>query len=250
MMKVSLVGASGRMGTLLRESIARAVDCELRSVFVRKRDALPAADWANIIVTSDLKEAVVGADIVIDFSNPSISQAVVEVCSGSGVPLLLGTTGHTSSQREALHAVVPRAPILFAPNTSVGVFVLGELARAASQMLGEEFDMEIFELHHRAKLDAPSGTARLLGEVLAGSTGLVDRSAGGVREPLSVGGASLRGGDVPGEHTVFFLGTGERLELIHRVRDRSVFAEGALRLARELVRRPPGVYTVRDIVRP
>jgi 4-hydroxy-tetrahydrodipicolinate reductase len=250
MMKVCLVGASGRMGSLLQEAIARAVDCELRSVLVRNRDSLPPADWANIIVTSDLKEAVLGADIVIDFSSPSISQAVVEVCSSFGVPLLLGTTGHTPAQREALSTVVPRAPLLFAPNTSVGVFVLGELARAASQMLGEGFDMEIFELHHRAKLDAPSGTARLLGEALAGSTGLVDRTAGGAREPLSVGGASLRGGDVPGEHTVFFLGSGERLELIHRVRDRSVFADGALRLARELIRRPPGVYSVRDIVRP
>ncbi len=246
MTKVCIVGASGRMGTLLREVIARSDELSISGAIVAPEDIGRCATVGDIPYTSDIKTGIEGADLVLDFSSPGITLGVVAAASERGIPALVGTTGHTEAQRVALDAFRPNAPLLFAPNTSIGVFALTELVRSARSILGPGFDVEVLELHHRLKRDAPSGTAKLLAEVLGGAG--TDRAHGGERADGSIGMASLRGGDAPGEHTVFFIGNGERLEITHRVRDRTVFAEGALRLGRALLDARAGRYSVGDVL--
>lgn len=247
MMRVCVVGASGRMGRLLLGAIARSKDLTLTGAVIGPTAADSREDWGNVEPTSDPVRGMENCDLVLDFSTPAISLEVVRTASELRIPLVLGTTGHTEDQRRELEAFPSKAPLLIAPNTSIGVYALTELTRLAHSILGPDFEVEVFELHHRHKVDAPSGTARLLAASVEGA--LEDRSAGGARSPGSVGVASLRGGDVPGEHTVYFIGPSERIELTHRVRDRAVFADGALRLGRELLSRPAGHYRVTDILR-
>lgn len=247
MIKVCLVGATGRMGTLLRTAISESGDMKLSGAIVAPN--APECDQAidGVIATSVIERGIAGADLVLDFSDPSVSLKLIRSASELRIPYLLGTTGHSAEDRRALESLVPDAPLLVAPNTSVGIYVMSELSRIARSILGPSFDVEILELHHQHKVDAPSGTAKLLAQHTGGA--VVDRSRGGDRESGTVGVASLRGGDVPGEHTVFFLGRSERLEITHRVRDRAVFAEGAVRLGRRLLALPPGRYGVGDILR-
>lgn len=193
-------------------------------------------------------EPTVRADVLIDFSHPALTCRSLDLACELGIPAVIGTTGLDEACRERLDRAASRIPLCVAANFSVGVTVMLDLARRAAAALDPGFEIEISEIHHRRKLDAPSGTALALGEAVAGGRGRTlaevqvnDRSQRRLARPAAeIGMQSLRGGDVAGEHTVYFLGDGERLEISHRATDRSIFARGALLAAQKLIGRPPG----------
>jgi 4-hydroxy-tetrahydrodipicolinate reductase len=186
---------------------------------------------------------------VIDFSLPDASIAAARVCAEKSIPIVIATTGHSDAQRAELENLASQMPCLIASNTSLGAAVLGIVAEQAQRLLGAGYDIEVSEIHHRMKRDAPSGTARSIVDGLAASANApVVFGREGPRAPGEIGVVSLRGGDVPGDHTVYFFGSGERIELSHRVHDRRVFAQGAVSLLLRLSARPAGLYTVRDLL--
>ncbi|MBV8375471.1 MAG: 4-hydroxy-tetrahydrodipicolinate reductase [Verrucomicrobia bacterium] len=195
-------------------------------------------------------------DIAIDVSQPQGSLAIAARCAAAGVPLVIGTTGHTVDELDQLRADTARTAILLSPNFSVGVNLLFWLTGKASEILGPEYDAEIVELHHRLKKDSPSGTANRLGEIIAETRSLQFDKAGrhgrkgfsGERTRNEIGVHALRGGDIVGEHTVYFAGSGERIELTHRASSRDTFAKGALRAADWLLGKPAGWYEMRDVL--
>jgi 4-hydroxy-tetrahydrodipicolinate reductase len=200
----------------------------------------------QVVYSNDIK-ALVGSDAVIDFSNPETSTSVVEWCAENGVPLLVATTGHSDSQLQIIREFSCRLPIALVPNTSVGAAALTTLAENAKRLLGPSFDIEVLELHHKMKRDAPSGTARSIVESIAEPSNLVFGRQE-IRKSGEVGIVSIRGGDVVGDHTVYFLGHGERIEISHRVIFRSVFGSGDIYLAEKLLLKPFGLYSARDLL--
>jgi 4-hydroxy-tetrahydrodipicolinate reductase len=219
------------------------------------RDAGVVAGGAplGVSVTGELAPLLADADLVIDFSRGEIVASTLHCCARAGVALLIGTTGWSGELAGEMAEVARGIPLLVAPNTSLAVNVLLELVRTAARALGPEYDVEILEMHHRHKRDAPSGTALALGSAVAEVRGSSlqalrrDAAPGLERVRGSIGFASLRGGEVHGEHEVMFLGAGETLTLSHRSQDRAVFARGALRAGQWLVGKPPGRYTMHDV---
>jgi 4-hydroxy-tetrahydrodipicolinate reductase len=219
-------------------------------------DAAAEGAPTGVTVSADAEAALGNAAVALDFSTPLRLGVHVSACLARRVPLLVGTTGYDAPTRALLESAALRIPVLIAPNTSVGVGVLTHLVGLATAALGEGFDVEISEAHHRLKRDAPSGTALALGEAVAEARGtaleelaVYDRH--GVSEPRkagSVGFSVIRAGDIVGEHTVTFAAAGERLELTHRATDRMVFARGALRAAEWLIGRPAGLYGMRNVL--
>jgi len=211
---------------------------------------------ANLLITSDLPAALAEADVALDFSNSEATRSNLQACRAARKPLLLGTTGFGAELDAELEATAREVALLVAPNTSIGAALLTELAREAARALPATFDIDVLELHHRLKQDAPSGTALALARTLATARGLpLPRSgtspglpAGPRPEAGQIGLASLRAGDIVGEHTVLFCGAGEELILTHRARERGVFARGALSAALWLSSRPPGRYSMRDFI--
>ncbi|HEX2789571.1 MAG TPA: 4-hydroxy-tetrahydrodipicolinate reductase [Steroidobacteraceae bacterium] len=256
-----IVGASGRMGmqmlrllpTFPRLKLVGAVASE-RSAALGE-DAGAVAGARGVPISASLPPLLAGADLVIDFSRADAAAAHVAACVAARVPLLLGTSGLPAELAAPLAAAAEVIPLLVAPNTSPGVTLLLELVRQAAQALPRNYDIEIMEAHHRSKVDAPSGTALALGEAAAMGRGqaLGEQAAyaryghAGPRREGQIGFAALRGGDVVGEHEVWFLGDGERLLLKHSATDRSVFARGALLAGQWLAGRPPGRYGMRDV---
>ncbi len=215
----------------------------------------PAA--TGVTVAGSLEEALAGgADAVVDFTAPEASAAHAELCAARGVALVIGSTGFSHALRARVEAAARRIPVVLSPNFSVGVNVLFALVDAAARTLGEAFDVEVMELHHRRKVDAPSGTALRLAEVAAAALGrdpardllLARQGQVGQRPAGQIGVQSLRGGDVVGDHTVFFAGEGERLELTHRATSRLQFARGALRAAAWAAGRPAGLHDMADVL--
>ncbi|MCC6217498.1 MAG: 4-hydroxy-tetrahydrodipicolinate reductase [Polyangiaceae bacterium] len=207
----------------------------------------------GVTLSADLGSALLGADVAIDFSAPGAVPRLAAAAASGGVALVSGTTGLPEAARAALERASARIPVLWAPNTSLGVQVLAELVTAAVRQLGEAFDVEIVEVHHGRKTDAPSGTALRLAEAARlARPALAERhgrsGAVGARGHDELGVLAVRGGDVIGDHTVHLLGAGERLELTHRATSRDVFALGALRAAEFVVGRPPALYTLRDLL--
>jgi 4-hydroxy-tetrahydrodipicolinate reductase len=245
--RVAIAGAGGRMGQALIEATLDAGDLALTGVLDVPRSAAIGADAGErcgrstgVLVVSDI-EAVVGvADVLIDFTRPSGTLAHLAACARAGVAAVIGTTGFDEAGKAEIARLAQSIPVVFAPNMSVGVAVLAELVELAARRLGPAFDVEIVEMHHRHKVDAPSGTALKLGEAAAAGAGvrLADHAVyaregvTGERKRGAIGFATLRGGDVVGEHTVVFAGEGERIELTHRATSRRNFAAGALRAAR------------------
>jgi 4-hydroxy-tetrahydrodipicolinate reductase len=209
-----------------------------------------------VTVTADPSTALVGAEVAVDFSAPERIAAHAQACVERGVPLLVGATGFDAPTRSLLEATSRRIAVLVAPNTSVGIAVLRRLVALAAAALGEGFDVEISEAHHRLKRDAPSGTALALAEAAAqardrllADVAVYERhGVGAARRPGSIGFSVTRAGDIVGEHTVMFAAAGERLELTHRATDRMVFARGALQAAKWLIARPPGLYGMGDVL--
>jgi 4-hydroxy-tetrahydrodipicolinate reductase len=210
----------------------------------------------GVLVTADLNLALEHAQVALDFSVGAGLEAHARACAAAGVPLLVGTTGLNAGVLEELALAARQVGVLIAPNTSVGVGVVARLAAIATRALGEGFDIEILEAHHRAKRDAPSGTALALGAAVAEARGqdlsdiaVFERHSRHAERPAgSVGFSVVRGGDIIGEHTILFAAAGERVEITHRVSDRAVFARGALRAAAWLIGRPAGLYDMQNVL--
>ncbi len=263
MVKVVVTGAAGRMGTqivrLVRatEGMALAGAVERSGAAVgQDAGALAGLGPVGVAVVDDLARALAGADAVIDFTSHEASARHAALCAEKGVALVIGSTGFTPEAKAAVAAAAKRIPVVLSPNMSAGVNVLFELVRQAAKVLGDAYDVEIVELHHKKKRDAPSGTAVRLAEVAAEALGRDPKDALayarhgilGERPPWQIGVQTLRGGDVVGEHTVYYCGDGERLELTHRATSREQFARGAIRAARWIAGKPAGLYDMADVL--
>lgn len=261
-LRVTVVGAGGRMGrSLLRAAaefpdliIAGAVVSPGSEVLGHDAGALVGLSASGVPLTSDLGEALAASDVAVDFSSAAALPSTLEVCRRARRALLIGTTGYTAELEATLVAASREIPLLVAPNTSIGAAALLELVKAAARALPQQFDIEVIEAHHRMKRDAPSGTALALGRAAGeargrpiGTEGAVTRGAG-LRREGEIGFASVRAGDLVGEHTVLFAGEGERLSLTHQATDRAVFARGALRAAAWLALRPAGRYSMSNVI--
>ncbi len=260
-MKIAVIGALGRMGRAVLRLVKEAPDLELvgasgspGSPFVGQDvgDLAQLGTW-GVALSPDADAAMLGSEVCIDFSLASATAAVAQAAAQQNVAWVCGVTGLEAEQIAALDHAAQWAPVLWAPNMSLGVQVLSDLVREAVARLGPGFDIEIVETHHRRKADAPSGTARRLAEaaqegraglrLVSGREGIV-----GARKPDEMGVLALRGGDVIGDHTVYLLGDGERIELTHRATNRDLFAHGAIRAARFLADQAPGRYQLRDLI--
>ncbi|MBI1396189.1 MAG: 4-hydroxy-tetrahydrodipicolinate reductase [Betaproteobacteria bacterium] len=261
--KIVIAGSSGRMGRALIEALSGADEQVLHAALEREDSPAlgqDAGDFAGlrtgVTIVAGLDDALRGADVLIDFTRPVATMHHAEACARHGVGLVVGTTGFDDTQKARLADLAARIPMVMAPNMSVGVNVLLKLIDVAARTLGEGYDVEIIEAHHRHKVDAPSGTALRMGEVAASALGrtLTDdavyarEGVTGERNPRSIGFATVRGGDIVGDHTVLFAGTGERVELTHKASSRATFAQGALRAARFLAQRQSGLHDMQDVL--
>lgn len=242
MIRTVLTGVTGRMGATLQRLVRDAPDLELAGTSTRGDDFGRVLDTAR-------------AQVVIDFTSAEASVAHARACAERGVGLVVGSTGFTPESRAELARSAASIPVVLAPNTSVGVNVVIRMAAELARVLGEGYDVEVLEAHHRMKKDAPSGTALKLAEVLAAALGRGEEDLTfarqgqiGARPKKEIGVQTLRGGDVVGEHTVFFYGEGERIELTHRATSRDQFGLGALRAARWVTGRAPGLYDMADVL--
>lgn len=259
MTNIAIAGAGGRMGRAIAEQVRERDDIRITGALVRpgsEHEDRPVPGLSGPNGTADPEAAVAGADVVLDFSVPEAAPEVARAAAAAGAGLVVGITGLDTATRRSLEAFGEHIPVLFAPNTSLGVNLLAGLVRRAAALLGEEYDIEILEAHHRHKADAPSGTALRLGEAAAQGRGIdADDRADhdrhgrtGPRKPGDIGYAVIRGGDIAGEHNVIFAGPGERLELGHRASSRATFAAGAVHCAVWTARQAPGRYSMDDVL--
>ena len=261
--KVVITGVSGRMGVALLEGVFADNALTLHSAIDRAGSALVGQDAGaqfgvetGVKVTSDLASALQGADVLIDFTRPEAAMQYLAACQQADVKMVIGTTGFSEQEKSAIAAAANKNSVVFAPNMSVGVTLLINLVEQAAKVLNEGYDIEVVEMHHRHKVDAPSGTALRLGEAAANGLGqeLKDcavyarEGVTGEREAGKIGFATLRGGDVVGDHTVIYAGTGERVEITHKASSRATFALGALRAAKFLSNKPTGLFDMRDVL--
>jgi 4-hydroxy-tetrahydrodipicolinate reductase len=263
-MRLVVVGAAGRMGRMLVQAIAGTDGCRLTGAIERQdsvalgQDAglLAGTGKSGVMITDDPLPVFAQADGVLDFSTPEASVANAELAAQARIVHVVGTTGLSEADFKKLEAAARHARIVQSGNMSLGVNLLASLVRRAAATLGEDFDIEVLEMHHRMKVDAPSGTALLLGEAAAEGRGigLKERSVRvrdghtGARGSGDIGFASLRGGTVVGDHSVIFAGAGERVELAHKAEDRGLFARGAVRAALWAMDKKPGYYTMADVL--
>lgn len=255
-MRVALNGALGRMGRMVQEAADEAGD---EVVALVERPEHPQAGrmvqtpWGEREVLADPARVAGPVDAAVDFSAPDAAVAFIEALAKRGVPVVSGTTGLSEAHLDRIRSAARHAPVLWTSNTSLGVFCLHEVCALARRILGPAYDVEVVEVHHRHKRDAPSGTALSLVRRLTEGTGerLVAGRQGdvGPRTDAEVGVLAVRGGEVVGEHTVLFLGRHDRIEVTHRAASRRLFADGAVALARRLVGRSPGLYEVRDVLK-
>lgn len=263
MIPVVIVGASGRMGRALVQCLAEQPQLTLHAAVDRSDSPEQGMDVAALAglpamglrIGSDLKSALRGARVMIDFSDPTATAGNLTECAHARVAAFIGTTGQRSDIAAQLQSAARHVPVLLAANTSVGITLLTELVRRVARSLPADFDIEITEAHHRAKKDAPSGTALHLGRAAADGRGrrfedlaVFVRQGVEPRQTGEIGFSVLRGGDIVGDHSVLFAGAGERLVLTHQATDRAIFARGALRGAAWLADQPAGSYSMRDVL--
>ncbi|MBI4936747.1 MAG: 4-hydroxy-tetrahydrodipicolinate reductase [Nitrosomonadales bacterium] len=261
--KVAIAGSGGRMGRALLEGVLQSGDLALHaalehggSVLLGKDAGELAGGVCGVKITGDADAALQGADVLIDFTRPEGTLHHLEICRKLGVKMVIGTTGFSAQQKAQLGVAAQHVGIVFAPNMSVGVNLTFKLLEMASRVLSHGYDIEIIEAHHRHKVDAPSGTALGMGEVIARTLGrdlaqcavYGREGVTGERNPSTIGFATVRGGDIVGDHTVLFAGTGERIEITHKASSRATFALGALRAARFLQANPAGLYDMQDVL--
>jgi 4-hydroxy-tetrahydrodipicolinate reductase len=240
-LKVAVAGASGRMGRMLIEAVEAAPDCTLAG---------------TLDVGRDIAAGLADAQVLIDFTRPEGTMAHLAACRDRGIKAVIGTTGFSEAQKAEIAAHAKQIALMAAPNMSVGVNVVLRLLDTAARALAEGYDIEIVEAHHRHKVDAPSGTALQMGEVVANALGRDLKQCAvygregvtGERNPSTIGFATVRGGDIVGDHTVMFCGTGERIEIAHKSSSRATYAQGALRAARFLMDKPNGLFNMNDVL--
>jgi len=262
-LRIAVAGASGRMGRMLIETLASADDCLLSGALDVAGSASIGHDAAAFLgrtggarITADLRAGLSGSQVLIDFTRPEGTLAHLAACRELGVKAVVGTTGFSDAQKAEIGAHARHVAIVLAPNMSVGVNVVLRLIDVAARALSEGYDIEIVEAHHRHKVDAPSGTALQMGQVAAAALGRDLRQCAvyaregvtGERDPSSIGFATIRGGDIVGDHTVLFAGTGERIEISHKSSSRATYAQGSLRAARFLMSQPSGLFDMSDVL--
>ncbi|HEX5419645.1 MAG TPA: 4-hydroxy-tetrahydrodipicolinate reductase [Gammaproteobacteria bacterium] len=264
MLKIAVLGASGRMGRAILGRLADAGDLRLTGALTETKDAAlgrDAGEAAGLVpfgvpLTDDREQALHGAQVAIDFTLPAALEANLRAAAEAGSALVIGTTGLEGRHFDAMRKTAHEIPLVYGRNMSVGVNVFMALVERAAGVLGDDYDVEIVEAHHRHKVDAPSGTALALGECVAEAKGRTLHELAvygrngrtGPRVPRTIGFSVLRGGNIVGDHSVLFIGPDEQLELTHRARDRSAFARGALDAARWAAGRAPGYYSMADVL--
>ena len=261
--KIAIAGSGGRMGRALLEGVAQAGDMVLHAALEHSGSTLLGKDAGELTgaacgvkISADAEAALQGADVLIDFTRPEGTLLHLDICRRLGVNMVIGTTGLNAQQKAQLGAAAQDVGIVFAPNMSVGVNLVFKLLETASRVLSHGYDIEIIEAHHRHKVDAPSGTALGMGEVVARTLGrdlaqcavYGREGVTGERDPSTIGFATVRGGDIVGDHTVLYAGVGERIEITHKASSRATFALGALRAARYLESNPAGLYDMQDVL--
>ena len=262
-LKIAVAGASGRMGRMLIEAIQLADDTVLAgaldvpgSPFLGTDAAAFLGKPANVIIESDFAKGLANADILIDFTRPEGTLKHLDYCAEHGIKMIIGTTGFDAEGKEIIAAAAAKTAVMFAPNMSVGVNVTMKLLELAAKSFSHGYDIEIIEAHHRHKVDAPSGTALKMGEVIAEA---LDRKLDdvavyaregvtGERDPSSIGFSAIRGGDIIGDHTVLFAGIGERIEITHKSSSRAPYVQGSLRAARFLQDKQTGLFNMQDVL--
>ena len=262
-MKIAIAGASGRMGRMLIETVLNESDAELVGALDRPGAPELGQDagaflgkTTGVVLTDDIERVFADADFLIDFTRPEGTLAHLEAALRHNVKMIIGTTGFDDAQKAQLRAAGEKIAIVFAPNMSIGVNVTMKLLEFAAKQFAQGYDIEIIEAHHRHKVDAPSGTALAMGEVVAKALGrdLKDcavygrEGVTGERDPSTIGFAAIRGGDIVGDHTVLFAGIGERIEITHKSANRLSYAQGALRAARFLAGRDTGFFDMQDVL--
>jgi 4-hydroxy-tetrahydrodipicolinate reductase len=262
-LRIAIAGCSGRMGRMLIEAVVNSPACQLHGALARTDSPMLGQDASaflgkasGVLVTADVRQALRGADVLIDFTRPEGTLAHLAVCRELGVKAVVGTTGFDAQQKALIGEHAGHIGIMMAPNMSVGVNVVLRLLDMAARSLKEGYDIEIIEAHHRHKVDAPSGTALQMGEVVANALGRDLKACAvygregvtGERDPSTIGFATIRGGDIVGDHTVLFAGTGERIEISHKSSSRVTYAQGSLRAALFLAQHPAGLYDMGDVL--
>jgi 4-hydroxy-tetrahydrodipicolinate reductase len=262
-LRIAIAGASGRMGHMLIEAVGAADDVVLAGALDQAGSPSLGQDAAGFLgkasgvtISSDVKAGLAGADVLIDFTRPEGTLTHLAACRELGVKAVIGTTGFSEVQKAQIAEHARHIAIVMAPNMSVGVNVVLKLLDTAARALSQGFDIEVIEAHHRHKVDAPSGTALAMGEVVAAALGRdLEQCAvygregvTGERDPSTIGFATIRGGDIVGDHTVLFAGTGERIEISHKASSRATFAQGAVRSARFLAGKASGLYGMNDVL--
>jgi 4-hydroxy-tetrahydrodipicolinate reductase len=263
MMKIAIAGSSGRMGRTLIAAVRASKDLALSAALEIARSPQLGKDAGEymgvatgVAISADYVAGVAGADCLIDFTRPEASLLHLDACLESGTKMVIGTTGFSAEDKQRILDAAQRIAIVFAPNMAIGVNATFKLAEVAAKILGDAYDVEIVEAHHRHKVDAPSGTALKLGEVVAAALGRDLKSCAvhgregdtGERDSRSIGFHAIRGGDIVGEHTVIFAGSGERVEITVRSQSRMTYAVGALRAARFLKGKAVGLYDMQDVL--
>jgi len=263
-LKVAVTGAAGRMGRTLMEAVDAAPGLELAAAIERPDSTLLAADAGElmgqgrngVILIDDLASVIDSIDVLLDFSVPGATVANARLCAEHGTAMVIGTTGFTEEQLAELALASGSTQLCKASNYSVGVNLCFALLDTAARVLGDDVDIEIYEAHHRHKVDAPSGTALKMGEVVADALGRTLSEVAvygreghtGARDRNTIGFATVRAGDIVGDHTVTFAGEGERVEITHKASNRMAFARGAVRAAVWLVEQPPGLFDMQDVL--
>ncbi|HEY1026632.1 MAG TPA: 4-hydroxy-tetrahydrodipicolinate reductase [Pseudomonas sp.] len=264
MQRIAVMGAAGRMGKILIEAVHQADDAQLCAAIDRPDSSLIGADagelaglgWVGVRLVGDLTSVTADFDVLIDFTHPSVTLKNLEVCRQAGKAMVIGTTGFTPEEKQLLADAARQIPIVFAANYSVGVNLCLKLLDTAARVLGDDVDIEIIEAHHRHKVDAPSGTALRMGEVVADALGRDLQKVAvygregqtGARARETIGFATVRAGDVVGDHTVLFAADGERVEITHKASSRMTFARGAVRSALWLQGRDAALYDMQDVL--
>jgi 4-hydroxy-tetrahydrodipicolinate reductase len=267
LLKIAIAGASGRMGHMLIEAVLASDDLQLGAALDMDSSAAIGQDAcaflgrsSGVLISSDVRAALTGCDVLIDFTRPEGTMAHLALCRELGVKAVIGTTGFTEVQKAEIADHAQHIALMMAPNMSVGVNVVMKLLDMAARALNTGYDIEIVEAHHRHKVDAPSGTALEMGRVVAKALGRdlkdcavmaregLSSPGGGERDPSSIGFATIRGGDIVGDHTVLFAGTGERIEISHKSSSRTTYAQGSLRAARFLALRSHGLFDMNDVL--
>lgn len=265
MTRIAIAGAAGRMGRVLIEAVDQHQQASLGAAFVLPEDPMLGVDAGALAGLGKVLELPTSAsiadhlddfDVLIDFTSPASSIANVEVCGAAGKSIVIGTTGLSDEQKTVLQQAAAGQSIVFAANYSVGVNLCLNLLRMAASVMGDDSDIEVIEMHHRHKVDAPSGTALRMGEVLAETMGWDLNEVAvygrdgytGARPHKQIGFETIRGGDVVGDHTVMFASEGERVEITHKAQSRMTFAKGAVRAALWVVEQPNGLYDMSDVL--